>query len=116
MAHRFGIACGVNASELLIENSTSLTRRGGGSVRITRFRKMGRTSYFRCSWPESGPGARPMEKKWVDGICHQCTDCDVPFFFKQWGGVQKKRAGRKLDGRTYDEMPALHAPVELRVL
>jgi protein gp37 len=66
---------------------------------------------------ESGPGARPMEKAWVDGICRQCTAYDVPFFFKQWGGVQKKRAGRKLNGRTYDEMPSSSpAPVELRIL
>jgi protein gp37 len=64
---------------------------------------------------ESGPGARPMQKKWVDGICRQCTAYDVPFFFKQWGGVQKKRTGRKLNGRTYDEMPpSPSALVELR--
>jgi protein gp37 len=66
---------------------------------------------------ESGPGARPMEKSWVDGIRHQCKASDVPFFFKQWGGVQKKRSGRKLDGRTYDEMPASTGGMtELRVL
>jgi len=66
---------------------------------------------------ESGPGARPMEKAWVDDICRQCSVSHVPFFFKQWGGVQKKRAGRKLDGRTYDEMPASsNTLVELRIL
>jgi protein gp37 len=66
---------------------------------------------------ESGPGARPMEKTWVDGIFRQCLAYDVPFFFKQWGGVQKKRAGRNLNGRTYDEMPpSTPALVELRVL
>jgi protein gp37 len=66
---------------------------------------------------ESGPGARPMEKAWVDGIRRQCIAANVPFFFKQWGGVQKKRAGRKLNGRTYDEMPtSSHVPVELRIL
>ena len=65
---------------------------------------------------ESGPGARPMEKTWVDGICRQCTACNVPFFFKQWGGVHKKRTGRKLNGRTYDEMPSPPPLVELRVL
>jgi protein gp37 len=66
---------------------------------------------------ESGPGARPMEKAWVDDICRQCSASHVPFFFKQWGGVQKKRAGRKLDGRTYDEMPASsNTLVELRIL
>ena len=66
---------------------------------------------------ESGPGARPMEKTCVDGIFRQCLAYDVPFFFKQWGGVQKKRAGRNLNGRTYDEMPpSTPALVELRVL
>ena len=54
---------------------------------------------------ESGPGARKMELKWVDHILKQCRKADVPFFFKQWGGVQKKKLGRKLHGRTYDSMP-----------
>jgi protein gp37 len=65
---------------------------------------------------ESGPGARPMQETWVDGICRQCTDGNVPFFFKQWGGVQKKRTGRRLNGRTYDEMPLPPTPIELRIL
>jgi protein gp37 len=54
---------------------------------------------------ESGPGARPMKPEWVTEIRDQCQVARVPFFFKQWGGVQKKRAGRELDGRTWDEMP-----------
>lgn len=54
---------------------------------------------------ESGHGARPMEKEWVISLRDQCRRADVPFFFKQWGGVRKSQAGRKLDGRTYDEMP-----------
>ena len=54
---------------------------------------------------ESGPGARPMEKRWVRTIRDQCKNAGVPFFFKQWGGFQKKKAGRLLDGRTYDERP-----------
>ena len=54
---------------------------------------------------ESGPGARPMKQEWVLSIRRQCRDFDVPFFFKQWGGVRKGRTGRRLDGRTYDEMP-----------
>jgi len=55
---------------------------------------------------ESGPGARPMKKEWVIDIRDQCAKSDVAFFFKQWGGVFKKKAGRELDGRTWDEMPA----------
>lgn len=54
---------------------------------------------------ESGPMARPMGKAWVTDICDQCQQASVPFFFKQWGGVQKKKAGRLLDGRTWDELP-----------
>jgi protein gp37 len=54
---------------------------------------------------ESGPQARPMDGKWVRSIRRQCRAAGVPFFFKQWGGVFKKHAGRLLDGRTYDEFP-----------
>jgi len=54
---------------------------------------------------ESGPGARPMDRAWVVDIRLQCQRVRVPFFFKQWGGVFKSRAGRELDGRTWDEMP-----------
>ena len=55
---------------------------------------------------ESGHGARPMKGEWVRSIRDQCQDAGVPFFFKQWGGVRKSEAGRELDGRTYDAMPA----------
>ncbi len=54
---------------------------------------------------ESGPGARPMEKKWVVSIREQCRKARVAFFFKQWGGFRKSETGRDLDGRTYDELP-----------
>ncbi len=54
---------------------------------------------------ESGPGARPMEPEWVTDIRDQCLTAGVAFFFKQWGGVQKKKTGRTLEGRTWDEMP-----------
>lgn len=54
---------------------------------------------------ESGPGARPMREEWVLDIREQCLSAGVPFFFKQWGGVNKKKAGRELEGRTWDEMP-----------
>jgi len=56
---------------------------------------------------ESGPGARPMAKTWVESIRRQCRRAGVQFFFKQWGGVRKHVAGRELNGRTYDEMPPL---------
>jgi protein gp37 len=55
---------------------------------------------------ESGPGARPMLPEWVRNIRDQCHQANVAFFFKQWGGVRKKPAGRILDGKTYNEYPA----------
>lgn len=54
---------------------------------------------------ESGPGARPLDPVWVADIRDQCIRAKVPFFFKQWGGVNKKKAGRLLEGRTWDEIP-----------
>ncbi len=70
---------------------------------------LGTLSLDGISWAivggESGPGARPMRKEWVLSIKAQCRRADVPFFFKQWGGVRKSLNGRKLDGRTYDEFP-----------
>ena len=55
---------------------------------------------------ESGPRARPMDPSWVVDIRNQCQNAQVPLFFKQWGGTNKKKAGRRLEGRTWDEMPA----------
>ena len=54
---------------------------------------------------ESGRKARPMEKSWVIEIRDQCQELNIPFFFKQWGGRQKSKTGRELDGRTYDAVP-----------
>ena len=59
---------------------------------------------------ESGHGARPMSPDWVASLKHQCKKASVPFFFKQWGGRQKSKAGRLLEGRTHDEMP-IQAPL-----
>lgn len=83
---------------------------------ITRFlsvepllEDLGRIDLRQIDWVivggESGRGARPMEKQWVLSVLQQCQRARVPFFFKQWGGVQKKKAGRQLDGRTYDGFP-----------
>lgn len=59
---------------------------------------------------ESGPGARICKPEWITDIRDQCVSAGVPFFFKQWGGVNKKRAGRLLEGRTWDQLPIL-API-----
>ncbi len=74
---------------------------------------LGRFSLEDISWAvvggESGPGARPMEADWVRHIRSQCEEQGVPFFFKQWGGVSKKKTGRELDGQTYDAYPEIAA-------
>jgi protein gp37 len=71
---------------------------------------LGRLSLDGIHWVivggESGHGARPLRKEWVTSIRDQCDSKGIPFFFKQWGGVRKKKAGRVLDGRTYDRFPA----------
>jgi protein gp37 len=56
---------------------------------------------------ESGPGSRSMEPSWVIDIKNQCQKMKAPFFFKQWGGVNKKKTGRILEERTWDEMPLI---------
>ncbi|MCA9094232.1 MAG: phage Gp37/Gp68 family protein [Planctomycetaceae bacterium] len=56
---------------------------------------------------ESGAGARPMKQEWVVNIQKQCASAKVPFFFKQWGGVRKSKAGRELNGHTYDDLPPI---------
>lgn len=61
---------------------------------------------------ESGPGARPMDPEWVRPIRDRCVQRDIPFFFKQWGGTNKKATGRMLDGRTWDQMPV--RPIDSR--
>ncbi len=60
---------------------------------------------------ESGPGARPMQKSWVIEIRDQCEGRDIPFFFKQWGGVNKKKNGRALENRTWDQYPKVDSPI-----
>ena len=77
---------------------------------------IGKLNLTGISWAivggESGPGARPIQKEWVLSLRDQCRAAKVPFFFKQWGGVHKSLAGRKLEGRTYDEFPQrVHHPV-----
>lgn len=62
---------------------------------------------------ESGPGCRPIQPEWVREIRDRCAVARTPFFFKQWGGVWKKRTGRELDGRTHDAMPSSPANVTL---
>ena len=59
---------------------------------------------------ESGPGSRPIEKEWVTNIQNQCIEKNIAFFFKQWGGVNKKKNGRLLDGELWSQMPEVKSP------
>jgi protein gp37 len=78
---------------------------------------IGTVNFNGISWVivggESGHGARPLLPAWVRSLRDQCVDAGVAFFFKQWGGVQKKKHGRDLDGRTWDELPSSAAAVAL---
>lgn len=56
---------------------------------------------------ESGPKSRPIQPEWVTSIRDQCLQSNTPFFFKQWGGTNKKKAGRLLEGRIWDQLPSL---------
>jgi protein gp37 len=64
---------------------------------------------------ESGPGARPMAEEWVLDIRDQCLRHGVCFFFKQWGGVTKKKTGRLLEGRSWDELPDRRPGIQLEL-
>jgi protein gp37 len=70
---------------------------------------LGRLNLKGISWVivggESGPRARPIRKEWVVAIRDECRRAKIPFFFKQWGGARKKAAGRRLEGKTYEEFP-----------
>ena len=99
-----------------------LLRRIPASVRFVSFEPLigaiGKVNLGGVHWAivggESGPGARPMQHRWVEDIRTQCESQSVAFFFKQWGGVNKKRTGRLYRGRTWDEYPKA-APVSLVV-
>ncbi|MDD9797668.1 MAG: phage Gp37/Gp68 family protein [Alphaproteobacteria bacterium] len=75
--------------------------------------RLGRTNLRNIDWVivggESGPGARAMKEEWVRELRDQCIEKEIAFHFKQWGGVQKKKNGRELDGRTWDENPINYA-------
>lgn len=88
-------------------------RRTGASIKFISFEPLlgpvPRLDLTGIDWVivggESGPGARPVAREWIIEIRDQCLKADVPFFFKQWGGINKKKSGRLLDGRTWDEIP-----------
>jgi len=101
------------------------------SFRIDHLRKTGAYTKFLCMEPllgplpnldlrgihwvivggESGPAARPMKEEWATGIRDQCLRAKVPFYFKQWGGANKKKTGRLLDGKIWDQTPPIQSPI-----
>jgi hypothetical protein len=98
-------------------------RRAPASVRFLSIEPLledlGRLNLSRIDWAivggESGHGARPMQPAWVSAIKQACEAHGTKFFFKQWGGVNKARTGRLLNGRTYDDMPPrIKPPVRTR--
>lgn len=105
---------GTSVEDALVADRIKDLRRVGAKIRFLSVEPLlgpiPRLSLSGIHWVivggESGPGARPMEKHWVTQIRDRCLAQNVPFFFKQWGGVNKKTAGRTLDGRTWDQMPA----------
>jgi protein gp37 len=94
-------------------NRVELLRKVPASVRFISAEpllgSLGHHDFSGISWVivggESGPGARPPDPVWVREIRDQCFSQNIAFFFKQWGGVNKKAAGRKLDRKTWNEMP-----------
>jgi protein gp37 len=112
---------GVSVENAAYTTRIDFLRRTGALVKFLSIEPLlgpvGALNLNRIHWVivggESGPGAREMKREWVTDIRRQCRTAKVAFFFKQWGGVNKKRTGRTLDGRTYDEMPIsdTHRPV-----
>src|SRR5665213_2858758 len=86
-----------------------------GKVWTTMMAAVGKVKLKKIDWAivggESGPAARPMETAWVEEIRQQCEKSSTAFFFKQWGGTNKKATGRQYRGRTWDEYPTAQAPL-----
>jgi protein gp37 len=104
---------GVTVESVDYKYRINYLRYTGANIKFLSFEPLladlGEINFDEIDWVivggESGPGARPMEIGWVRNIREQCLAQNVPFFFKQWGGINKKKTGRILDGETWDEMP-----------
>ena len=104
---------GVSVENAKYKFRIDMLRQCGAAVKFLSIEPLiepiGRINLNNIDWVivggESGPRARPMEVEWVTEIRDQCLSADVPFFFKQWGGKNRKKTGRVLEGRTWDSMP-----------
>jgi len=105
-------------SDKYVERIETLRATNAG-VRFVSFEPLlaavGKVKLKKIDWAivggESGPAARPMETAWVEEIRQQCEKSSTAFFFKQWGGTNKKATGRQYRGRTWDEYPTAQAPL-----
>jgi len=110
---------GVSVETSDYKNRIELLKRCGAKVKFLSCEpllgSLGKLDLKGIDWViaggESGPGARPVDPEWVEEIRDQCLKAKVPFFFKQWGGFNKKKAGRLLDGKVWDQMPKQYQPV-----
>ncbi len=108
---------GTSVEDRRVVHRIAELKRCRATVRFISFEPLigsvGKVNLSKIDWAivggESGPNSRPLDTDWVDQIFDQCEHHDVHFFFKQWGGVNKKRTGRTFKGRTWDEMPELRA-------
>jgi protein gp37 len=108
---------GVSVEDAKVKRRIDVLRTIPASVRFLSVEPLigplGALNLFGIHWVivggESGPGARPMHPDWVREIRDQCIAQNVPFFFKQWGGIRPKSNGRELDGREWNEMPVGYA-------
>lgn len=118
LAVRSNIWLGTSVESAAYKHRIDSLRRIPAEVRFISFEPLvgavGRVHLSGIHWAivggESGPRARPMKTAWVDTIERECRRQDVAFFFKQWGGVNKKVTGREYKGRTWDEYPAVAVP------
>lgn len=109
---------GTSVEDRRVANRIAALKRCKAAVRFISFEPLigsvGTVNLSNIHWAivggESGPKARPLDTLWVEEIFDQCTAYEVPFFFKQWGGVNKKQTGRVFRGQTWDNMPAQGAP------
>lgn len=108
---------GTSVEDERVAHRISELKRCRAAVRFISFEPLigpvGNVNLSNIHWAivggESGPKSRPLDKEWVDQIFERCEKNEVRFFFKQWGGVNKKRTGRTYRRRTWDDMPLLYA-------
>jgi len=108
---------GVSVENADYEFRVDYLRKTGAKIKFISFEPLigpcGKLNLNGIDWVivggESGPRSRPIEQSWVIQIRDQCLDSGIPFFFKQWGGFNKKKNGRLLEGRIWDGMPAMNS-------